>query len=82
MTALTARRSPRTASTARRSLRGGLREWSGRVGWAILAWAAAIMSRNGSLPSLSVVCICRSPWGAATHVGSVASAAVTCANVR
>jgi sorbitol/mannitol transport system permease protein len=42
MTALTARRSPRTASTTRRS-RGGLREWSGRVGWAILAWAAAII---------------------------------------
>jgi sorbitol/mannitol transport system permease protein len=43
MTALTARRSPRTASAARRSRRGGLREWSGRVGWAILAWAAAII---------------------------------------
>jgi sorbitol/mannitol transport system permease protein len=42
MTALTARRSPRTTSAARRS-RGGLREWSGRVGWAILAWAAAII---------------------------------------
>ena len=32
-----------TALTARRSARGSLREWSGRVGWAILAWAAAIV---------------------------------------
>jgi sorbitol/mannitol transport system permease protein len=32
-----------TALTARRSPRGSLREWSGRVGWAILAWAAAIV---------------------------------------
>ena len=32
-----------TALTARRSPRGRLREWSGRVGWAILAWAAAII---------------------------------------
>ena len=32
-----------TALTARRSPRGRLREWSGRVGWAILAWAAAIV---------------------------------------
>ncbi len=42
MTALTARRSPRTTSRAALP-RGGLREWSGRVGWAILAWAAAII---------------------------------------
>ena len=41
MTTLTAH-SPRTTTTARRS-RGVLREWSGRVGWAILAWAAAII---------------------------------------
>jgi len=32
-----------TALTARRSPRGRLREWSGRVGWAILAWAVAII---------------------------------------
>jgi sorbitol/mannitol transport system permease protein len=32
-----------TALTARRSQRGSLRQWSGRVGWAILAWAAAII---------------------------------------
>jgi len=32
-----------TALTARRSPRAGLREWSGRVGWAIVAWVAAII---------------------------------------
>ena len=60
-----------------------LSEWSVIAAYARpLAWAAAIMSRNASLPSLSVVCIWRSPWGAAIQVGSVASAEVTWANVR